>query len=234
MNKKAFDVVLWDIDGTLLDFIASEKAALFRCFESFGFGMCTDELHRQYSAINIRHWEMLERGEMTKMQILSGRFRCFFEEAGLPVEKAEAFNAEYENRLSDTIRFCDQAQETLDTLRGKVIQCAITNGTRHVQEKKLHDSGLDQILDQVFISDVIGVQKPDPAFFDAVCQAFPSVPKERMLIIGDSLTSDILGGIRSGIPTCHYNPSSAPGRPAIRPDYEIHHLSEVIPLILSP
>lgn len=234
MMNQSFDVVLWDIDGTLLDFIASEKAALFRCFDLFGFGPCTDELHRQYSAINIRHWEMLERGEVTKAQILPGRFRCFFREVGLPEEKAEAFNAEYENRLSDTVRFCDQAQETLNALHGKVIQCAITNGTRHVQEKKLSRSGLDQILDHVFISDMIGVQKPDPAFFDAVLQALPSVPKERMLIVGDSLTGDILGGIRSAIPTCHYNPSLAPGRPGIRPDYEIHHLSEVIPLVLNP
>ena len=102
-----------------------------------------------------------------------------------------------------------------------------------VQERKLHESGLDRLLDRIYISDVIGAQKPDPAFFTHVLNDLGNIPKERFLIVGDSLTGDILGGIRSGLPTCLYNPSGNPVRPDIRPDREIRDLLQVISLVLG-
>ena len=98
-------VILWDIDGTLLDFEAAEKAAIGQCFASHNMGECTDEMLKRYSAINRKYWEALEKGTMSKPEILVGRFREFFETEGLPVEHAESFNAEYQVRLGDTVCF---------------------------------------------------------------------------------------------------------------------------------
>ena len=225
-----FDAILWDVDGTLLDFIASQRDALFHCFESFGFGKCTEEMHLRYSAINISLWEMLERGERTKAQILTERFRRFFAEVGLPVDQAEAFNTEYEKRLPDTIRFFPHAIETLEALKGKVIQCSVTNGTKSVQERKMNETPLGNLFDRLFISEAVGAEKPDPRFFDIVFQTLGNIPKDRILIVGDSLTSDILGGLRAGIHTCWYNPDAKKGREDIRPEYEIRDLAEVLSL----
>ena len=225
-----FDAILWDVDGTLLDFIASQRDSLFQCFELFGFGKCTEEMHLRYSAINISLWEMLERGERTKAEILTERFCRFFEEIGLPVDQAEAFNAEYEKRLPDTIRFFPHALETLEALKGKVIQCSVTNGTQSVQERKMNETPLGTLFDYLFISEAVGAEKPDPRFFDVVFQTLGDIPKDRILIVGDSLTSDILGGLRAGIHTCWYNPDAKKGREEIRPEVEIRDLAEVLTL----
>ena len=98
-------VVLWDIDGTLLNFKAAEKVAIRKCFEVCELGECTDEMIARYSEINHKYWKYLELGQMSKPDILVGRFREFFEKEGLDVSKAEAFNAEYQVRLGDTICF---------------------------------------------------------------------------------------------------------------------------------
>ena len=132
--------VLWDLDGTLLDFKASESAAIKKCFEIFGFGECTDEMVARYSAVNMRHWEMLERGERTRDEILCGRFEEFLTSCGLDGSAAEAFNLEYEERLTDTVRFLPGAKETVEALRGRVRQCVVTNGNRLVQYPKLRRS----------------------------------------------------------------------------------------------
>ena len=145
--------VLWDVDGTLLDFLAAERAAIKTCFSLFGLGECTDEMIAQYSAINVRWWQALERGEYTKPEILVGRFTEFFAARGIDPAVAPAFNAEYQVRLGDTIVFCPHALETVQALRGRVAQCAVTNGTKIAQDKKLARSGLDRLLDRIFISE---------------------------------------------------------------------------------
>lgn len=102
----------------------------------------------QYSAINVRWWQALERGEYTKPEILVGRFAEFFTARGIDTAVAPAFNAEYQLRLGDTIKFCPHALETVQALRGIAAQCAVTNGTKIAQDKKLERSGLDKLLDR--------------------------------------------------------------------------------------
>ncbi|MBQ0078677.1 MAG: HAD hydrolase-like protein, partial [Eubacterium sp.] len=161
-------VVLWDVDGTLLNFHAAEKVAIRTLFEEFGFGECTDDMLADYAVINRRHWQALERGEMTKPQVLVGRYREFFGKYGLDTSKSQDFNDRYQLALGDTIVFYDGAVETIKALQAEVLQCAVTNGTKIAQDKKLTNSGLGELFDNVFISDVIGVEKPNVGFFDAV------------------------------------------------------------------
>lgn len=224
-------VVLWDIDGTLLNFKAAEKVAIRKCFEICELGECTDEMLARYTEINHEYWKKLERGEMSKPDILVGRFREFFEVEGLDVSKAEAFNAEYQVRLGDTVCFEDHALDVILALKGKVAQYAVTNGTKVAQTRKLANSGLDLLLDDVFISDVIGIEKPMQGFFDAVWAKIGTFEKDEVLIVGDSLTSDMQGGVNTGILTCWYNPNEATNDLGLSLDYEIKNLKEVLDLL---
>lgn len=224
-------VILWDIDGTLLNFEAAENYAIRKCFEIFDMGNCTDEMIVRYSVINKKYWERLERGEISKTEVLVGRYREFFEKEGLPVENAEAFNTEYQIRLGDTAFFYDNAYELVKKLKAQVKQYAVTNGTLVAQERKLKKSGLDKLLDGVFISDVLGVEKPNIGFFDKVFAEIGAYEKDEVLIVGDSLTSDIQGGNNAGIRCCWYNPKQSADAGNRRIDYEIRDLWEVEKII---
>ena len=222
-----FDVVLWDVDGTLLDFVAAEKAAIQSLFQEFGLGRCTDGMLARYSEINREYWRKLERGEMSKQQILVKRFEDFFREEGLDVSLGEAFNAAYQVRLGDTIVFCDDSKALVESLRGKVRQYVVSNGTVTAQTKKLRRSGFDQLMDGVFLSEELGYEKPAIEFFDQVFQEIQAPDKDRVLIVGDSLTSDMEGGFRAGIKTCWYNPEGLPCAAPEKIDYETQNLQEI-------
>lgn len=226
--------ILWDIDGTVLDFLAAERAAIRRCFVLYGLGECSDAMLDEYSAINVKYWQRLERGEMTKPEILIGRFAEFFRNHGIDEKVAVPFNAEYQIRLGDTIVFQPGAMETIQALRGRLIQCAVTNGTKIAQTRKLKNSRLDELLDPIFISEDLGAEKPSPAFFEKVFAALPGIAPEEMLIVGDSLTSDILGGDLAGITTCWYNPAGRPRPEKPRIDYVIRAIPEVLEILDRP
>lgn len=220
-------VILWDIDGTLLSFKLAEKAAIRACFEKFGLGELTDEMLAEYSAINASYWKRLELGELTKAQVLRGRFEEFFTVYGLDTSCVDEFNAEYQVRLGETVVFNDNGKELVQRLRGKVKQYAVTNGTLVAQRGKLKNSGLDQLLDDVFISDVVGVEKPGKGFFDTVFAAIGDYEADEVLIVGDSLTSDIQGGNNAGILCGWYNPGGEPVPEGLRIDYDIRDLNAV-------
>lgn len=228
-----YKYLLWDVDGTLLDFKAAEKAAIRRLFHEFDFGECSDEDIATYSAINDKYWKALERNEITKPQVLIGRFLEFFEIKGLDLSKAESFNSNYQLALGDTIVFCDEADKLLKELKGQFVQAAITNGTKVAQDKKLHTSGLDEVLDAIFISEVIGVEKPNRGFFERVFEKLEITNPREVLVIGDSLTSDILGGVNAGVDTCWYNPHKAANPGTVQPTYEIADLNDLKTLIFS-
>lgn len=223
--------ILWDVDGTLLDFPAAEKAAIEKCFEVFSLGNCTDEMLADYSIINSRYWKMLENGEMTKPEILVGRFREFFGKYSLDVSCAEAFNEEYQMRLGDTVVFYETALQTVNALKGKVLQCAVTNGTKVAQDRKLKNSGLDKLFDYIFISDVLGVEKPNKAFFDKVFDVIGKFSPNEVMIVGDSVTSDIRGGKNAGIITCLFDPSGTKSTGEIKPDYTVNRISDVLDVL---
>ncbi len=224
-------VVLWDIDGTLLDFQVAEKHAIHACFEKLGLGECTDAMLEDYIEINAGYWRGLERGELTKPQVLVGRFEEFFGKYGIDVAAAPAFNEEYQIRLGDTICFCENGLETVKELKGQVLQYAVTNGTKTAQERKLTESGLEKLLDGVFISEIIGIEKPMEGFFDKVFQEIGDFRKEEMMIVGDSLTSDIQGGNNAGIVTCWYNPAGKERPANLRVDYDIRDIGEVARIV---
>lgn len=243
-----YDIILWDIDDTLLDFLAAEANAIRACFKKFNLGECDDAMLSYYSALNTEYWKKLERGEMTKAQILVERFEKFFEHYGLDAHVASDFNAEYQVRLGDTIVFFPNALETITELKGKVKQYIVTNGTAIAQTRKIRNSGIGEIVDGVFISERMGYEKPSREYFDEVfakiaadnfeaCfvttddKGIPCVNRERVIIIGDSLTSDITGGNNAGIDTCWFNKRCKENTTDLRIDYEIKDLREVMGIL---
>lgn len=223
--------ILWDIDGTLLSFTEAERAAIQACFRAFGLGECDDDMVARYSALNASYWERLELGELTKPQVLRGRFEEFFRREGVAFDDVDAFNADYQIRLGDTICFNDDSFALVAGLRGRVRQYAVTNGTVTAQERKLARSGLGELFDGVFISDRVGYEKPSPLFFERVFETIGSCDKREILIVGDSLTSDIRGGNNAGIATCWYNPAGKTNDKGVRVDYEIRDLREIPALL---
>lgn len=224
--------ILWDVDGTLLDFDAAERAAVTRLFSAFGLGACTEQMLARYSAINVSFWQRLERGELTKPEILVGRFRQFFSEFGIDPRLAPAFNERYQLALGDTIVLRDDSLNLVKSMRGKYRQYVVSNGTVAAQTKKLERSGLGALMDGVFLSEQLGVEKPNLAFFEKLFSVIGPVDPSTVLIVGDSLTSDVQGGMNADIKTCWYNPTNKPLPPAYRVDYIVSDLRAVPPLLM--
>lgn len=224
-------VLLWDIDGTLLDFHASEKYAMKDCFKAYDLGEFTDDMQECYAAINKKYWEALERGELTKPQVLVGRFIEFFEHEGIVCGDVEGFNKMFQLSLGDHVYFNDDSDKLVQTLKTKYKQYAVTNGTFTAQQKKLETSKLKYMLDDVFISDLLGVEKPNIEFFDKVFETIGNYDKDEVLIIGDSLTSDIKGGNNAGILTCFYDPKKTNNFKGLKVDYHITNLQELLNIL---
>ncbi|MBR3639032.1 MAG: YjjG family noncanonical pyrimidine nucleotidase [Clostridia bacterium] len=225
------DTILWDVDGTLLDFNAAERAAIRTLFADFGLGECTDAMLARYHEINIDFWQRLERKELSKKQVLTGRFEQFFREYGIDTKAVSEFNERYQPALGDTVVYCDDSLNIVKALKGKVKQYAVSNGTVVAQTKKLDRSKLGEQMDGVFLSEKHGVEKPDRAFFDQVFSAICVRDRSTVMIVGDSLTSDIQGGMNAGIKTCWYDPVGKPVPDGYRADYVISDLHELTGLL---
>ena len=220
-----------DLDDTILDFHKAERLAISRTFRSFGLEP-TEQVLERYHVINRLHWERLERGELTRDQVLTGRFQMLFEELGIPAQP-QAIAKGYEHNLGLGHYFLPGAKEALDTLRGKYRLFLASNGTASVQHSRLTSAGLYPYFEEVFVSQALGANKPSRAFFDACAARIPGYDPRKALMVGDSLTSDILGGINAGMKTCWVCPRGAQGRPDIVPDYRIEALSQLPELLIT-
>lgn len=222
------DTILFDLDDTLLDFTANEEVSLIDTLSRFGV-VPTREVIDKYIEINRACWQRLERGEWTREEVLVGRFREFYAHLGVNGDPA-ATHAYYEKRLSHEGTYIEGAKELLIELKKHYRLYAVSNGTEAVQDGRIEVTHIDRHLDGIFISGRVGADKPSHMFFDRV---FAEIGGERghTVIVGDSLTSDVLGGINAGIRTVWYNPQGRENKTGIIPDYEIGGLSELPSLI---
>ncbi|MDE6641940.1 MAG: YjjG family noncanonical pyrimidine nucleotidase [Acetatifactor sp.] len=228
MNQ--FTTILWDVDGTLLDFLYSQKYAITKCFRSIGREITEEQIQR-YSKINDGYWKRLELGEVTKEQLFTGRFVELFHEYRIENIDVEAFAQEYQEALGSVFSYLDDSLEVCRTLQGRVRQYVVTNGATATQRGRLELSGLAAVMDDLFISEEVGVPKPYRAFFDYVMAHIEEKDKSRILIVGDSISSDIKGGIQAGIATCWYRPEGTAKDSVYRPDYEISDLHALFDIL---
>ena len=219
------NIILFDLDDTILDFHKSEKAALTNTMSQLGVTV-TEQNISLYSEINDSMWKKLERGELTRAQVLLNRFEEFFNAIDVDCKPTEAKKL-YERSLSKQCFFMNGAPEILEQLYKSYDLYIISNGTAHVQDGRIAAAGIAKYFKDIFISDKIGVNKPSREFFEFCEKHIPDFDKKRALIVGDSPSSDILGGINSGISTCRFNPKMTPNPENIQPDYEIESLSQL-------
>ena len=221
--------LLIDLDDTLLDFHKGENIAVKKALAQMGLP-ATEEIAHRYSEINDAQWKRLEKGEITRSQVLVGRFQLLFDEMGVDAS-AEEIKLIYEGLLSKEGHLFDGAQELLEALQADYDLCIISNGTAVVQDARIAVTGIAPYFKHIFISQRVGVNKPSPIFFERCLEAMPDVRREDCLIIGDSLSSDIQGGMLSGIKTCWLNRTGNAANGDIKPDYEVTSLDEILPLV---
>ena len=222
--------VLFDLDDTLFDFHKAEKIALTKTLVHFGIDP-TEETLALYSTINVAHWKRLELGEISREEVKVGRYRELFETIGVECDPVKA-TAYYESMLAIGHYFMPGAPELLEELYRKYRLYIVSNGTAKVQEGRIGSSGIAKYMDGIFVSQILGANKPDKQFFDICFAEIPDFSLSETVIIGDSLSSDIKGGISAGITTVWFNPKGIENDSDIKPDYTIKELSEV-PGLLS-
>lgn len=191
----------------------------------------TEETLALYSTINAAHWKRLELGEISREEVKVGRYRELFETIGVECDPVKA-TAYYESMLAIGHYFMPGAPELLEELYRKYRLYIVSNGTAKVQEGRIGSSGITKYMDGIFISQILGANKPDKQFFDICFAEIPDFLLSETVIIGDSLSSDIKGGINAGITTVWFNPKGIENDSDIKPDYTIKELSEV-PGLLS-
>lgn len=223
---KKIKAILYDVDGTLLDFETQEEVALSYCFKKYNLGEFSEEKLELYKRINLGYWEMFENNLITKEKLVVKRFEDYLEALGVKLD-AEEVNDTYFSKLGDTIVFKDNSYELVKSLKGKIKQYVVTNGAIRVQKTKLAKSGFDKLMDDVFISDEVGYQKPRKEFFDAIKNRLGDVANDEILIVGDSLTSDMKLADNCNLISCFYNPKKKDYKVDFKIDYEISDLNEV-------
>ena len=224
-----FEFLFLDLDDTILDFQKAEHIALSKTLRSFGLEP-TERVLKRYNLINKAHWEALERKELTREQVLVGRFQTLFAEMGITVEPVQVARA-YEDNLSIGHYFLPGAEEAVEALSKKYKLYLASNGTAKVQAGRLKSANISRFFEEVFVSQELGANKPSLEYFEKCFARIPGFEKSKAIIVGDSLTSDILGGQNAGIATCWVNPHHKAGREDIRVDYEIEALSQLEDLL---
>lgn len=222
-----FTTLLLDVDGTLLDFDEAERRGVQAVLQAFGAAPTDERIHR-YHQINLDCWKAFERGEIPKEAIFQKRYPLFFSEMGILVDAASA-EALYRQKLDGCAVLLPGALEICAFLKERYDLYVITNGVSSTQYSRLRLSGLDQYFQDIFVSEDAGSQKPQKEYFDYCLARITEKDKNKMLVIGDSLTSDIQGGKNAGIATCWVNLTGAsrPAKTSLLPDYEVHSLYDL-------
>ena len=221
--------VLLDLDDTILDFHRAEATAIAKTLSAQGIEP-TEAVKRRYSEINAAHWRRLETGEITRREVLTGRFRQLFAELDVPGDPEETQRI-YEAHLSRGHYFIPGAEALLESLYPRYDLYLVSNGNAVVQEGRLKSANISRYFKDMFISEHIGADKPSREYFERCFARIPGFDPAQALIVGDSPTSDILGGINAGVRTCWFNPGRRPPHPTISPDFEIQTLAELPDLL---
>lgn len=226
MQKK---FLLFDVDHTLLDFAASEKKSLAKTFAAYALPF-TEEVYRYYQVQNAKLWQDYEQGRIDRDTVLHSRFSTVFTHFGYDADGA-AFEDSYRQALDHACDLMPDAIEVVSALSRTHELYVMTNGVVSTQQTRLRESGLAPYFKDVFISELIGFQKPRKEYFDRCFARIPAFDPAQALLIGDSLTSDMLGGNRAGVATCWFNPNGLENHTEARVDYEIKALRELLTLL---
>ena len=228
---KRYKTLLFDVDDTLLDFHAAQDQALDQLFTSVDIKPTATVKHA-YATYNQGLWEKLERNEITRDELMATRFPTFFKEHFGKELANNSLNDRYLQFLANGHQALPGARELLENLAARDYELYIvTNGVKFIQEKRLRESKFEQYFKQIFISETLGAQKPSQLFFKRAFEQIAGFDKDKTLIIGDSLSSDMLGGQNAGIDTLWLNRKQQVADPKIKIDLEASSLEQISDLL---
>ncbi|WP_042478252.1 YjjG family noncanonical pyrimidine nucleotidase [Bacillus ndiopicus] len=226
---KNYDILFFDIDDTLFDFTKSEQEAFNKVFAKYNLENSLNLYEKSYQEISKVLWRDLENGKMGLVELGSERFRRLFLEYELEID-AVVFNQDYLRFLGEQTHLIQGAEKVIKVLSHKRL-AIITNGYTDVQIARINNSPLAGAFEQIIISESTGFQKPQTGIFDDAFNKLQITEKSNVLIVGDSLTSDIQGGNNYGIDTCWFNPKHKENNTALKPTYEINKLDDLLDII---
>lgn len=229
-TPRTYEYLLFDIDNTLMDFTAGEKTALFQTMEEMGISISECD-YEAYLQINQAAWARFETGELDSVAVQRVRFEDYAAHLGRDASHGAAMNARYVQNLGEQAILLEGAAEMLERLAERYRLAVATNGLTLVQRARLKKSGILPLLSGVFISQEMGVQKPDRAYFEHIFAAYGDSARGKYLMIGDSLRADIAGGVNAGIDTCWYVPAGAENATP-QPTYTVSSFDELMGLLL--
>ena len=223
------EFLLLDLDDTILDFQKGEEYGLRKTLQEAGIKP-TEAICQRYSQINKEYWKRLELGEVTREQVMLGRFQSLYNELGVDADPAVS-SASYMDNMSSVHFFLPGAEEAVKALQKKYRLFLVSNGTASAQHRRLTSAGLYPYFERVFISQEIGCNKPALEFFDRCFAQIPDFDPKKAIIVGDSLSSDIQGGINAGILTCWVNPKHKTAPETRKPNFEIESITQLEALL---
>lgn len=225
---KKFSTILFDADNTLLNFDKDERQALIKTMTEYGVPVSEENI-KAYVDINKGLWKQLEKGEITKPELKKVRYKMFFDAIGFTTD-VDPFevNERYLYLLGDGGNTLDGAKELCEELKNEGYDLYIvTNGVAATQARRLTKAGLLPFFSEIYVSDAVGHPKPKKEFFDYVLGKIPEKDKSKILLVGDSLSSDIKGAMNAGLPSVWLNLFGAELSEGYSPDYIISDIREV-------
>lgn len=225
--------LLFDADNTLFDYDGAWTRALQATFEELGLAFEPGYL-ATYERVNQGLWQAFEAGTISSGTIRVRRFELLFTEIGAELGHdvdASVFSARYLRNLATQSDLVPDAEAVVRALHARYRLAIITNGFADVQRPRLARSAIREHISELVISEEVGAAKPDRAIFDAAFERMGRPARDAVLLIGDSLTSDIAGGAGYGIDTCWFNPHGQPARNGATSTYEVRRLRELLDLL---
>lgn len=226
-----YNCIMMDIDNTLLDFDAAERKALLETLQQFSLP-CDEAAVSRYHEINSSLWGELNKGKIRRDKLVVERFDRFVKEVGAAA-KATELNRAYTEHLATHADVIPGAEEALQELAEVATMIAISNGTESVERGRLKLSGFEKYFDDIFISEAVGVSKPNPKIFQMAMRKLGIEHSDKVLVVGDSLSADIQGGVNAGLDTCWVNMNGLENESGLTPTYEVKALSELYPIVME-
>lgn len=226
-----YNCIMMDIDNTLLDFDAAEHKALLETLQQFSLP-CDEAAVSRYHEINSSLWGELNKGKIRRDKLVVERFDRFVKEIGAAAKAAE-LNRAYTEHLATHADVIPGAEEALQELAEVATMIAVSNGTESVERGRLKLSGFEKYFDDIFISEAVGVSKPNPKIFQMAMRKLGIEHSDKVLVVGDSLSADIQGGVNAGLDTCWVNMNGLENESGLTPTYEVKALSELYPIVME-